>query len=254
MNCFWFSVLLPPTTKLRQGNVFTPVCDSVHGEVSVQGSLSQGGLCPAPRGSLSRSRGVSVQVHGGLCPGPGGSLSRSRGVSVQVQGGLCPGVSIQGVSVQGGLCPGRSLSRGLYVQEVSVQGDLCPGESLSRGISVQGSLCQGDPPCGYMWVVRILRECILVDPATKNCKHNRGEKMGLDVVSWALMRISSVLMWILYHFSPFSKWYSVIVVKSDCPIGEECDVKIPAKFLIWFGVCPSSNYNLEENPFLKSPL
>ena len=198
--------------KLRQGNIFTPVCDSVHRGVSVPGSLSQGGLCPGPGGSLS----------GGLCPG-----------------GLCPGGSLsREVSVQGALCPGS----------------LCPGGFLSRGVSVQGSLCQGDPPCGYMLVVRILRECILVDPATKNCKHNRGEKMGLDVVSSALMPISSVLMWILYHFSLFSKWYSVIVVKSDCPIGEECDDKIPSKFLIWFGVCPSSNYNLEENPFLKSPL
>ena len=27
--------LLPPVTKLRQGNVFTPVCDSVHGEGGV---------------------------------------------------------------------------------------------------------------------------------------------------------------------------------------------------------------------------
>ena len=42
-----------PQTKLREGNVFTPVCDSVH----------RGGLCPG--GSLSKwggslSRGVSV--------------------------------------------------------------------------------------------------------------------------------------------------------------------------------------------------
>ena len=65
---------LPPATKLRQGNVFTPVCDSVHRE---------GGLCL-----------------GGLCPGPGGSLSSG--------GGLCPGRALSG----GGLCPGRSLSRG----------------------------------------------------------------------------------------------------------------------------------------------
>ena len=46
-------VLLPSATKLRQGNVFTPVCDSVH----------RGGLCPGrslSRGSLSM---------GDLCPG-----------------------------------------------------------------------------------------------------------------------------------------------------------------------------------------
>ena len=74
---------LPPATKLRQGNVFTPVCDSVHRE---------GGLCL-----------------GGLCPGPGwisvwgGALSRQGSVGgVSVQEGLCP----EGVSVQGGLCQG----------------------------------------------------------------------------------------------------------------------------------------------------
>ena len=40
--------------KLRQGNIFTPVCDSVHGGggFSVGGSLSRGGFCPG---------GVSVQ-------------------------------------------------------------------------------------------------------------------------------------------------------------------------------------------------
>ena len=86
-----------PQTKLWEGNVFTPVCDSVHGGVS----LSRVSLCPG---------WVSVQgalYPWGLCPG--GSLS--RGVSVQ-------GVSVQGVSVQGGLCPGG----------------LCPGGSLSWGI------------------------------------------------------------------------------------------------------------------------
>ena len=55
--------------KLREGNVFTPVCDSVHRG----GSLSGGGLYP-----------------GGLCPGE--SLSRgflSSGISVQWS--LCHG-------------------------------------------------------------------------------------------------------------------------------------------------------------------
>ena len=82
---------LPPTAKLRQGNVFTPVCQSVHGgglsvsAFTTGGSLS-GGLCLA-RGSLSR----------GLCPG--GSLSRG----VSVQGGLCPGGLCLGVFVWEGL-------------------------------------------------------------------------------------------------------------------------------------------------------
>ena len=88
-----------PQTKLWEGNVFTPVCDSVHGGVS----LSRVSLCPG---------WVSVQgalYPWGLCPG--GSLS--RGVSVQ-------GVSVQGVSVQGGGS----------VQGVSVQGGLCHGVSV----------------------------------------------------------------------------------------------------------------------------
>ena len=90
-----------PQTKLREGNVFTPVCDSVHGEkggnvftpvcdsvhggvLSIQGGICSGGVC-VQRGSLSR----------GLCPEPG----------------LCPagrGVSVQGVSVQG-VCHGDAL-------------------------------------------------------------------------------------------------------------------------------------------------
>ena len=53
-------ILLPPVTKLRQGNVFTPVCDSVHRGVSVlactTGHMTRGSLF---RGSLSW--GVSVQ-------------------------------------------------------------------------------------------------------------------------------------------------------------------------------------------------
>ena len=73
--------LLPPATKLQQGNVFTSVCDSVHRGVSIQeGSLSEG----------VSVQGVSVQ--GGPCP---------RGVSVQ-RGGVCPsGGSLSGRSPYG---------------------------------------------------------------------------------------------------------------------------------------------------------
>ena len=39
-------------TKLREGNVFTPVCDSVRRGVSVHRGLCQGGLCQG--GSLFR--------------------------------------------------------------------------------------------------------------------------------------------------------------------------------------------------------
>ena len=49
--CKILRLFLPPATKLREGNVFTPVCHSVHRRVSVQGISVQGGLCPG--GSLS---------------------------------------------------------------------------------------------------------------------------------------------------------------------------------------------------------
>ena len=165
--------LLPPATKLRQGNDFTPVCDSDHREslsdrVSVQGVSVQdqvnvvqgrlcleGGLCP---GGL---------YPGGLCPGVSVQEGVCLGVSVQgvfVQGGLCPGVCVQGIPVQGVLCPGGSLSRNLC------PGSVCPGGSKSRVFLSKGSISKelsvtGDPPLhpyGYMWEVRILLECILV--------------------------------------------------------------------------------------------
>ena len=128
----WF---LPPATKLREGNSFTPVCDSVHRGVSVQGGVSaQGGSLSKGEGSLSKgegslSKGEGSLSKGDLCPG----ALCPRGVSVQ--GG---GVSVQGVSVQGG-----SLFRG--------QRGLCPGGSLS-----------GRPLYGNVRAVRTLLECILV--------------------------------------------------------------------------------------------
>ena len=67
---------LTPATKLRQGNVFTPVCHSVQG-----GSLSRVSLCPG--GSLSRW-GVSFQM-GGLCPG--GSLRENPPPPIWQQAG-----------------------------------------------------------------------------------------------------------------------------------------------------------------------
>ena len=88
-------------TRLREGNVFTPVCDSVHWEgglciegisvqvVSVWGSRSKGSLC----------LGVSVQ---------GQSLSRRS----RSKGSLCLGVSVQGVSVQGGFSVPGGLFKG----------------------------------------------------------------------------------------------------------------------------------------------
>ena len=86
---------------LREGNVFSPSCHSVHEE---GGGLCPGGLCPG--GSL----------FGGWVSLRDGSLS--KGIS---PGGLCPG----------GLCPGRSLTRG------SLSGDLCPGGVSVRETSVR---------------------------------------------------------------------------------------------------------------------
>ena len=73
-------VLLPPATKLWQGNAFTRVCDSVQGGVSIP-ACTTGHMT----GGVSVQEEVSVQGRGGLCPGgslfrgdpcPGGSLSR----------------------------------------------------------------------------------------------------------------------------------------------------------------------------------
>ena len=125
-NSFLFLIFLPPATKLRQGYVFTPVCQSfcsrgfsVPAGVSVQGGLCPGGLCPG--GSLSRrgslSRGVTIE--GGLCLGgfvqKEGFLSR-RGVSVQ-EGSLSRGASVQGVSVQGVYVWGGVSVQGVSLRE-----------------------------------------------------------------------------------------------------------------------------------------
>ena len=126
------SVSLPPATKLRQGNVFTPVCDSVHrGRVSVQGGLFPGGV--------SVQEGVSVQGDlclGGLCLCPGGLCLE----------GLCPGGLIlggQGVSVQGG---GGSLCRG---HGVSVQvGSLSRGSLPGRPTATLRLRAGGTHPTG----------------------------------------------------------------------------------------------------------
>ena len=147
-------------------------------EISVQGGLYPGGLCPG--GSLSREVFVQgVSVGGSLCRGvlcPEGVFV--QGVSV---GGSFPRGSLLWVSVQGGLCPGRVLCPGGFsVQGISVQGVLCPEGvsvqegSVSRGVFVQGvsvwgplsrgGLCQGDHPPAYVNVrkVHILLECILL--------------------------------------------------------------------------------------------
>ena len=77
-----FFVITVHKRSLGQGNVFTPVCHSVHRGVSV----------PAC---------ITGRMTGGLCPG----------------GSLSGGVPVQGVSVQGSLCPGGSLYVGVSVRE-----------------------------------------------------------------------------------------------------------------------------------------
>ena len=47
-------LFLPPATKLRQGNVFTPVCHSVHGGVSATHTLARP-PCPVHAGIRSTS-------------------------------------------------------------------------------------------------------------------------------------------------------------------------------------------------------
>ena len=84
--------------SLGQGNVFTPVCHSVHQGVSVPacttGHMTGGSLS---RGSLSR--GVSVQGVSVLGVSVWGVSVWGTSVQGDVQGGFCPG----------GLCPGGSL-------------------------------------------------------------------------------------------------------------------------------------------------
>ena len=116
---------------------------------------------------LCFNRCLSV-YRGGFCPG----VSLSRGVSVQevsVQGGLCPRESLFGGLCPGGHYPGGSLFRGSLFRGSLSRGP-CPEGSLSRRgslstrVFVKGDLCQGDPlPYGYVWVVCILLESILVE-------------------------------------------------------------------------------------------
>ena len=151
----FYLVITVRKRSLGQGNVFTPVCHSVH----MGGSLSyHASQVTWQEGSLSR--GVTVQ----------------RGVSVQE--GLCPeGVSVQGVSVQGSLCPeGGSLSRGSLTRGSLSRGGSLPRGSLSRGSLSRGSLSRGlckgdrDTPCtvtsgqySSYWNAFLFKTCLFRD-------------------------------------------------------------------------------------------
>ena len=158
--------LLLPSPTLRQGNVFTRVCGSVH-RVGEAGDLCPGGLCPG--GSLSGGGGLS----------PGGISV--QGVSVQGVSVLEVGVCVQGVLVQGGLCPWGLCPWGLCPW------GLCPGASLSGGSLSTGSLsrglCQGDPHCCHTvtcgrytsyWHAFLLRKYIY-----HSCMHTVEEELGI---------------------------------------------------------------------------
>ena len=116
--------------KLRQGNVFTNMCQEFKNSVHRRWGVS---VPACTTGHITRGRG-----------------SLSRGVSVR--GSLSRGISVWGFSVQGGSLSQGSLSGGLY-----------RGGSLSRGVSVRETPPDRDPPSyGNKRVVCILLEYILV--------------------------------------------------------------------------------------------
>ena len=135
---------LPSATILRQGNVFTPVCDSVH----------KGG-------------GISVPA----CA----TGHITRGVSVQ-RGSLSWGVSVWGGSLSGRFLLG-DLSRGVSVH--CPRGSLSMG-SLSRGLCLRG-LCQGDPPYGNQRAVGILLEWIIVKIMFTKKVLNNAQRYGTGI-------------------------------------------------------------------------
>ena len=74
--------LLPPATKLRQGYVFTRVCDSVHGGVCSGGCLVRGGSAPRAvpgLGGFVESPPVTATAAGGTHPTGMHSCFRCRG-------------------------------------------------------------------------------------------------------------------------------------------------------------------------------
>ena len=121
--------LLPPATKLRQGNVFTSVCQEfcprgghawqggawhvwqgrgacvAGGGHSWQGVHGKGGACVAGGHAWQDSSRMcticSSGCWGGTCPSMHWAKGRGMYPSMHWAGGVCPG----GMSVQGGVCP-----------------------------------------------------------------------------------------------------------------------------------------------------
>ena len=91
-------IILPPATKLRQGNVFTPACHSVHrgGHVWL-GVHTWWGVCVAGRGVC-----MAGGMHGrGACMAGGVHGSRVCMVGVCISAGMCGGQAWQGAWVAG---------------------------------------------------------------------------------------------------------------------------------------------------------
>ena len=84
-----------PQTKLREGNVFTCVCDSVHG-----------GRCLVPGGLLLEGGACSWV---GVCSG-GGAWSQEEGVPGPRGGVPAPGGEVPGGDPPDGFCCGRYAS------------------------------------------------------------------------------------------------------------------------------------------------
>ena len=98
---YWNAILLPPTTKLGQGYVFTHVCDSVHRGVLSQHALQQvsRGVCYSsihcrwyPSMPCSRPPKGGSCSGGGLLPGgcSGGGLVETPPGTATAVGGTHP--------------------------------------------------------------------------------------------------------------------------------------------------------------------
>ena len=121
--------------SLGQGNIFTPVCHSVHRGGKMPGPRGVPGGCLLPGGLLPGGRGA--------CSGDGGEVPASRGWVCLLPGGLLLGVaSSRGVPAPAGSAPGV--------------------------VPAPGGLPAEDPP-GWLLLraVRILLECILVNLSLK---------------------------------------------------------------------------------------
>ena len=162
---------LPTATKLRQGNIFTPVCQSFcsQGGACMAGVCMAGGMCVVG-GHAWQGACVAGDVHGrghayqGLCMAWGcawwgACMARSKCGRGVHGGGMC------GIRCAWGACMAHPPTPHQILQ---VMGVCIAGGMHGRGHVWQG-VCMACPPhCQILrdtvneWVVRILLECILV--------------------------------------------------------------------------------------------